>query len=314
MSNLLIIIGVARSLRPLQWLKNASVFTALFLGGQLFDVDKLSAAWWTFVTFCLAASSMYLLNDLTDRQADKLHPTKRHRPIAAGLVPAWLAVAMSVGLAAVALGLANSVHKTLVVMVVGYMALQLAYTFLFKRAIIIDAMLIALGFVLRVYAGAFVIAEPLSAWLLLSVASGAWFLALGKRRSELTLMGHRVASEHRQTLSHYPEVLLDSLTTMAATSTLVFYSLYTFLSAKQVLGSLAQFLPATLEAPKLLMLTLPLVLYGIARYLYLIYEKKEADSPELALLHDWPLLLTAVLLVATMAVIIYVLPQGVNFG
>lgn len=306
--------GIIRSLRPLQWIKNISVFTALFLGAQLFDIDKFSAAWWTFVAFCLASSSMYLLNDVTDRRADRLHPTKRFRPVAAGVVPVWLALSLSGVLAVSALLLANNVHKTLVVMVVGYMGLQLAYTFLFKRAIIIDAMLIALGFVLRVYAGAFVIAEPLSAWLLLSVASGAWFLALGKRRSELTLMGHRVAAEHRQTLSHYPEVLLDSLTTMAATSTLVFYSLFTFLSAKQVLGPFAHYLPSTLESPKLFMLTLPFVLYGIARYLYLIYEKKEADSPEITLLRDWPLLLTVLLLIATLTTIIYVLPQGAGLG
>jgi 4-hydroxybenzoate polyprenyltransferase len=250
-----------------------------------------------------------------DRHADSLHPAKKRRPIAAGVVPIWLAGIVSISLAAGALLLASNVHKTLVVMVLGYMVLQLAYTFLFKKAIIIDAMLISLGFVLRVYAGSFVIAEPLSAWLLLAVAAGAWFLALGKRRSELTLMGHRVAAEHRPTLSHYPEVLLDSLTTMAATSTLVFYSLYTFLNAKQVLsGMWAQYLPSTLESPKLLMLTLPFVLYGIARYLYLIYEKKEADSPELALLHDWPLLVNVLLLIATLTAILYILPIGASNG
>ncbi len=314
MKLMLIIWGLVLSLRPMQWVKNASVFTAIFLGGQLLDPHKLVATWWTFVSFCLAASAMYLLNDVMDRQRDRLHPTKKRRPIASGIVPIWVAIAACMLLTAGSIWLADSVHKTLVVMVAGYVGLQLAYTLVFKRTIIVDAMLIALGFVLRVYAGAFVIAEPVSAWLLLAVASGAWFLALGKRRSELTLMGHRMAGEHRPTLSHYPEVLLDSLTTMAATATLVFYSLFTFLSDKQVLGVLADFLPSTLEAPKLLMLTLPLVLYGIARYLFIIYEKKEADSPELVLLLDVPLLIDVLLLIGLLIVIIYLLPQGVQLA
>jgi 4-hydroxybenzoate polyprenyltransferase len=301
-------------MRPLQWLKNGAVLTALFLSGELFDIDQLNRAWWALVAFCLASSAMYALNDVVDRRRDRLHPTKKNRPIASGVVPVWLALLATVVLSLAALGVAYEVHKTLVVMVAGYMLLQLSYSLMFKRVIIIDAMLIALGFVLRVYAGSFVIAQPLSAWLLLAVAAGAWFLALGKRRSELTLMGHRVAAEHRSTLLHYPEVLLDSLTTMAATSTLVFYSLYTFLSGKQGLGHLAQFLPSTLESPKLLMLTLPLVLYGVARYLYIIYEKREADSPEVALVRDWPLLLDLCALVLLLWLIIYVVPEGGLFA
>lgn len=301
--------GLWRSLRPVQWIKNLVVFIAPFLGGQLLYPEKLAPVAWTFVSFCMASSAMYLLNDVMDAKADRLHPTKRRRPIASGVVPASIALATSVVLASTSLILASRTHTTLVAMVAGYMVLQLAYTFLFKRAIIIDAMLISVGFVLRVFAGAFVIMEPLSAWLLLSVAAGAWFLALGKRRSELTLMGHRVAAEHRQALLHYPAVLLDSLTTMAATSTLIFYSMFTFLSPKLNLSGWANWLPSTLEAPKLLMITLPFVLYGVARYLYIIYEKKEADSPELALLHDKPLLLDIALLVATYVVIIYILPE-----
>ena len=251
--------------------------------------------------------SMYLINDVVDRHKDRLHPTKKERPIAAGKLPIWLALAVSAGLLAVAIWLALDLHRTLIAMVGGYVLLQIAYSLLFKHTIIIDAMLIALGFVIRVYAGAFVISEPLSAWLLLSVAAGSWFLALGKRRSELTLMGHRVASEHRSTLLHYPEVLLDSLTTMAATATVVFFSMYTFLSSKQGLSFLAAFLPSTLEAPKLMMLTIPLVLYGVARYLYIIYEKKEADSPEKALLRDIPLLVDVVLLIGISYCIIYII-------
>ena len=295
------------SLRPRQWLKNTVVFAAIFLGGELFDLDHLQAVWTTFIVFCLASSSMYLINDVVDRHKDRLHPTKKERPIAAGKLPIWLALVASAGLLAVAIWLTLDIHRTLIAMVGGYVLLQIAYSLLFKHTIIIDAMLIALGFVIRVYAGAFVISEPLSAWLLLSVAAGSWFLALGKRRSELTLMGHRVASEHRSTLLHYPEVLLDSLTTMAATATVVFFSMYTFLSSKQGLSFLAAFLPSTLEAPKLMMLTIPLVLYGVARYLYIIYEKKEADSPEKALLRDIPLLVDVVLLIGISYCIIYII-------
>lgn len=303
------LVGLWWSMRPLQWIKNLAVFIAPFLGGQLLEPGKTAPVVWTFVSFCLASSAMYLLNDIMDAKADRLHPTKKNRPIAQGRVSTGLASVAAILLACVSLWLAYRTHTTLVAMVAGYMLLQVAYTFLFKRAIIIDAMLIAVGFVLRVFAGAFVVMVPLSAWLLLAVAAGAWFLALGKRRSELTLMGNRVAAEHRQTLSHYPAVLLDSLTTMAATSTIIFYAMFTFLSAKLSLSSWADWLPSTLESPKLLMLTLPFVLYGIARYLYIIYEKKEADSPELALLHDWPLLLDLILLVVTYIGIIYILPE-----
>lgn len=295
------------SMRPRQWLKNLVVFAALYLGGWLFDVERLSVVWMAFVVFCLASSAMYLVNDVVDRKNDRLHPTKRFRPIAAGQLPVWLAGLAAFGLIGVSFWLALDIHRTLVAMVAGYIALQSTYSFIFKRTIIIDALLISLGFVIRVYAGAFVIAEPLSAWLLLAVAAGAWFLALGKRRSELTLMGHRVASEHRSTLLHYPAVLLDSLTTMSATAMVVFYCMYTFLSDKHGLSFLTPYLPVTLEAPKLLMLTIPFVLYGVARYLYIIYEKKEADSPELALLRDVPLLIDLLLLFGVTYVIIYVI-------
>ena len=127
--------GLLVSLRPLQWIKNISVFAALFLGAQLFDVDKFAAAWWTFVSFCLASSAMYLLNDVVDRRADQLHPTKKRRPIAAGVVPVWLALSVSLLGMVAAFELANGVHRTLVVMVVGYIVLQLAYSLVFKRAI-----------------------------------------------------------------------------------------------------------------------------------------------------------------------------------
>jgi 4-hydroxybenzoate polyprenyltransferase len=299
-----------RSLRPRQWLKNLSVFIALFLGGWLFAHPHVERVALTFVVFCAASSSMYLLNDVIDRRKDQLHPTKKNRPIASGQVPAWLALLASLGLVAGSLGLAMQLHITLVAMVAGYLVLQVAYSLLFKQAMIIDAMLISLGFIIRVYAGAFVIQEPLSAWLLLAVGAGAWFLALGKRRSELTLMGHRVASEHRSTLLHYPEVLLDSLTTMAATTTIVFYSLFAFLTEQHSLGNYSNLLPSTLESPKLLMLSIPLVVYGAARYLYIIYEKREADSPEFALLRDFPLLAAISLLALLMYTIIYILPQG----
>src|SRR5690606_12589965 len=202
-------------------------------------------------------SGMYLINDVADRRRDALHPVKKLRPIAAGKVSVLVALITAAILVGMSVWLAWDIHRTLLAMVAGYAFLQIAYSLFFKHTIIIDAMLVALWFVFRVYAGAFVIAEPLSAWLLLSVAAGAWFLALGKRRSELTLMGHRVASEHRSTLLHYPEVLLDSLTTMAATATVVFFCMYTFLSGKQGLDFLAAFLPSTLEAPKILMLTIP---------------------------------------------------------
>jgi 4-hydroxybenzoate polyprenyltransferase len=306
--------AIAKSLRPRQWLKNISVFAALFLSGQLFNPIKFQHVCLTFFAFSLAASSMYLINDIVDREKDRLHPVKKYRPIASGALPVPTAIIVCVVTLTASVLLVQSLNRSLLVMLLGYIGLQFAYSFLFKRVIIIDAMLISLGFVLRVYAGAFVIKEPLSAWLLLSVATGSWFLALGKRRSELTLMGHRIAGEHRSTLLHYPEVLIDSLTTMSATAAIIFYSLFAFLSNKQPLLPYAQFLPSTLEAPKLMMLTIPFVVYGIARYLYIIYEKKEADSPEIALMHDWPLLLDITAWLILIFIFVYLLPQGGTLG
>lgn len=298
------------SLRPKQWIKNLTVFVAIFLSGDLFDLDKLEQVSLTFVLFCATSSAMYLLNDVIDRQQDLLHPVKKSRPIASGAITPEVALITAAILAGLSLWQASLIHPSLFMMLAAYICLQLAYSLAFKRTIIIDALIIALGFVIRVYAGAFIISEPLSAWLLLAVAAGAWFLALGKRRSELTLMGHRVASEHRATLLHYPEVLLDSLTTMAATAALIFYAMYTFLSDKHGLEFLSPFLPSTLEAPKLMMLTIPLVIYGVARYLYIIYEKKEASSPEVALLRDAPLLLTIMLMVGAVFIITYLLQSA----
>ncbi len=293
------------SLRPKQWIKNISVFIAIFIGGRLFQIEDLEKVSLTFIVFCAASSAMYLLNDVVDRNKDRYHPVKKNRPISSGKLSPLAAILAALLLVIVAVWLSVQVHPALIAMVTGYIILQLAYSLIFKRTIIIDAMLIAVGFVIRVYAGAFVISEPLSAWLLLAVAAAAWFLALGKRRSELTLMGHRVASEHRQTLLHYPAVLLDSLTTMSATATVVFYAMFTFLSQKQGLEFLSPFLPLTLEAPKLMMITIPLVIYGVARYLYIIYEKKEASSPETALLRDIPLLSTLAVLILVMFIVIY---------
>ena len=145
------------SLRPRQWLKNSVVFTALFLGGWLFDLDRLQAVRMTFVVFCLAASAMYLVNDVLDRHRDRLHPTKKHRPIASGKLPIWMAIAAAVVLLGLSVLLAWDIHRALLAMLGGYVFLQIAYSLFFKHTIIIDALLIALGFVIRVYAGAFVL-------------------------------------------------------------------------------------------------------------------------------------------------------------
>ena len=293
------------SLRPRQWLKNLSVFAALFFGGRALDPESLVPVIFVFLIFCCLSSSMYLVNDLVDIQADKAHFSKKNRPISAGFIPKNLAGGTALLL--VVIGLVTSYQLSSLVFLTSltFLSVQILYSLLLKRVIIIDILAIAFGFMLRVFAGSFVIAEPLSSWLILTVMMLAIFLAVGKRRSEITLLTHQQAALHRQILSHYPIAFLDGLTFIMATASLLTYSLFTFNTARAS-TFINNYLPATLNNPRWLMITIPLVVYGIFRYLYLIFEKKEGESPEKILLSDFPLFSTVSLWLLVVFLIIYV--------
>lgn len=302
--------GIIKATRPRQWIKNFAVFAALIFSGTLFDPTNQLKSIFAFLLFCGFSSATYLLNDVFDIERDKLHPFKQKRPIASGTVPISVAVTLALLLIVSLLPLAYKLAPAFFFASVAYLILQLFYSSYLKQVILIDVMVIATGFVLRVYGGVWAIDAHLNVWFLLSVTSFALFLAIGKRRSELTLMEGQ-ASRHRETLLHYPENLLDILTAMFANSTWLTYAFFAFLQppivAGIVLSNFLDELDIPLTEAKFLMATVPVVIYAVMRYLYIIYEKKEGESPERVILTDKPLLATVVLWLIMVVGIIYFL-------
>jgi 4-hydroxybenzoate polyprenyltransferase len=226
----------------------------------------------------MVSGAEYLVNDTRDRESDRLHPAKSHRPIAAGLLSARAAVGWAVALWLVGTAIAFAIDVRTGAVVVGYIALMLAYTFYLKYQVIIDVMVIAAGFVLRAMAGAYAVDVPISPWLYVVTALGALFIAVTKRRAEVALL-QADAAGHRSTLAQYTPALLDQMTSMVTASTVIAYALYTFT---------AENLPTN----HTMMLTIPFVAYGIFRYLYLSLTHNEGGSPEEILLKDVPLIIT----------------------
>lgn len=285
--------GLFRAARPRQWIKNFAVFAALIFSGTLFDPTNQLKTIAAFLLFCIFSSATYLLNDVFDIERDKLHPFKKKRPIASGVVPVPLAISVSLGVIVVFLPLSYKLSPAFFFAALTYLVMQLFYSAYLKQIILIDVLVIAAGFVLRVYAGVWAIDAHLNVWFLLSITSFALFLAVGKRRSERTLMTSQ-AARHRETLLHYPESLLDSLTSMFANSAWLTYAFFAFLQPPIYARRAVSVLLGGFELPfgeaKYLMATVPIVLYAVMRYLYIIYEKKEGESPERIILTDTPLL------------------------
>jgi 4-hydroxybenzoate polyprenyltransferase len=296
--------AVFRSMRPRQWTKNLIVFMALLFSiNERWEVSEPSSwlplAGWsalTFALFCLISSADYLLNDVIDRESDRLHPDKRRRPIAAGLLWPRAAVIWAVALATAAVGGAFALSAVLTwhvgAVLAGYVVLMVTYTFVLKHVVLMDMMAIGAGFVLRAMAGALAIDTPISPWLYVVTALGALFLVVHKRRAEITLLAEG-AGNHRPILDQYSPALLDQMTSLVTASTLSAYGLYTFT---------AENLPDN----NAMMLTIPFVLYGIFRYLYLVHAKQEGGSPEDVLLRDVPLLLCIAGWVTTAALVLLI--------
>lgn len=302
--------GLLKTIRPRQWIKNFALFAGLVFSGQLDDPAAFLTIVQAFFIFSGLSSATYLLNDVFDIERDREHPFKRFRPIASGLIPPKVAAALALILILILLPLSYRLSQPFFYTSLAYLLLQLLYSSYLKSVILLDVIVIAAGFVLRVYAGVWAIDAHLNVWFLLSVISFALFLAIGKRRSELTLMMHS-AGKHRETLLHYPESLLDSLTSMFANSSWLTYALFAFQQPPATIKTtFVKILdPATLPfiEAKYMMITVPLVLYGVMRYLYIIYEKREGESPEKVLLTDTPLLSTVVSWLILVIVITYYL-------
>src|ERR1035437_9649419 len=309
--------NIFRLLRPRQWIKNLAIFASITFAGELFDPPVLSKVILGFFVFCGLASATYIINDIFDAKKDRLHPFKRFRPIAHGDVPVFLAILIATFLMLLALSVAIFITPAFFVLALVYLGIQFFYSSFLKSVAVIDILIIAAGYILRVYAGEFASGFHISVWLLLTTISISLFLAIGKRRSELTLLSHGkdadVASV-RSSLSHYSEKLLDVYASIFATSTFITYSLFTFLENpggfKLSIGVLMpDFLPAFFQR-KWLMITIIPVVYGLMRYLQDIYEKNEGDSPEKVLFSDRPLLVTVVVwLVLVIGIIYFISPS-----
>ena len=301
---------LGKAVRVRQWIKNFALFAGIIFSGQLVNPQSFWLVTQAFFLFCAASSTIYLLNDVFDAERDRLHPFKSKRPVASGALSVKFVVTLALILIIITLPLAYSLSPALFLAIVAYLILQLFYSAYLKSIILIDVMAIAAGFVLRIYAGVWVIDAHLNVWFLLAVTSFALFLAIGKRRSELTLLQAQ-AAKHRETLLHYPKNLLDILTAMFANSTWLAYAFFTFLqppiSPRYRLSLLLDNFSLPFTSAKFLMATVPLVIYGVMRYLYIIYEKKEGESPERVLLTDKPLLTTVILWMLSVIGIIYYL-------
>jgi 4-hydroxybenzoate polyprenyltransferase len=283
-------------LRPRQWTKNLIVFAALIFSANIDDSDRFLRSLAAFAIFCGLSGASYLINDLTDLERDRLHPKKCLRPLAAGEVGKGAALATAVAVATAALAGSFFLGWAFFATAVGFFALLLAYSFVLKELVIIDAMTIAAGFVLRVVAGALAIDVPISPWIILCTALLALFLALVKRRYELVTVEDPLA--HRPTLEHYSEDFLDAMIATITAATIVAYSLYTFFTHDGVgtaTGDGAS--AATVAHDPWMMVTIPFVAYGMFRYLYLVHLKGLGGSPEEILVSDVPLIVDIVLFV-----------------
>ncbi len=285
-------LALGRSLRPEQWLKNGFVLAPIVFSGKMDD----GAAWVRCVlavaAFCAASSATYLINDVLDREADRRHPTKRLRPIASGELGVSWALAAAAALTAVAFAAAVALGPVFPLVLVAYLGLTVLYSAVLKDLVFIDVLVVAAGFVLRVVGGAVAISVPVSRWLLLCAYLLALYLALGKRRAELVLLGDG-AGDHRMVLGHYTLPLVDQAISVVLGATVLAYTLYTV--APDTVAKVGS---------DGLMFTVPVVLYGLLRYLYLLHRHELGGSPTQLVATDRPLLLCVLLWLTVAAVVI----------
>jgi 4-hydroxybenzoate polyprenyltransferase len=284
--------AVLVSLRPQQWVKNLFVLAGLIFAQRLFT-PSVWPALAAFAIFCGLSGAVYLLNDVADREKDRLHPDKRTRPIAAGRLAPGPAVAAAIVLVAVGLALAVRLSPRFALAALAYVVLLSAYSVWLKHIVIVDVLVVAIGFVLRAVAGALAIDVAISGWLLICTILLALFLALGKRRHEVLALEEGAAG-HRPILAEYSAALLDQMIAVVTASAVTAYALYT-MSPETVAKFHTQLLPATL----------PFVLYGIFRYLYLLYHRRMGGNPSEIVVRDRALLLNTLAWLLTVLLIIY---------
>ncbi len=287
------LVNLVKLARPAQWLKNLFVLAPLIFAGE---ANNVVAVWRALIAtgiFCLLSSSVYAFNDVVDRESDRQHPLKKKRPLASGAVSVGSAITMISALVIIGLVSAWLLGLPFFIAALLFLTLNLLYSLALKNLVILDAMGIALSFVLRGYAGAMAITVPVSQWLLINTLLLALFMAFGKRRHELVLL-ETGATAHRKILSRYSPYLLDQLIAVTTPSVVVMYMLYTMSSEV-----------STKLHTDNLYLTIPFVVYGILRYLYLIHKEDKGGSPTEVLLQDRPMAITVLLWALTVILILY---------
>ena len=269
------------------------VFAGLFFAQDIFQPDKIKSAVFAFLCFCLISSCGYLLNDVLDRQKDALHPRKKYRPIAAGKISPAFATTVAILLFLIGIFASYAINKTLALILMIYFVQTAAYSLYLKRLVIIDVIIIAMGFMFRVIAGVLVIKEPISSWLIICTIFLSLFLALNKRFAEVSAMGDK-AQQVRKTLAQYNPHFLEQMINIVSAACLMSYALYTL-----DVETIEKF------ESRNLIFTLPFVIYGLFRYLYLVQRENQGESPETVILQDKPLFANIILYGITVVVIIY---------
>jgi 4-hydroxybenzoate polyprenyltransferase len=287
------IIITLRALRVYQWTKNLLLFAALLFAKQAGDPAQVFIAIKAFAAFCMASSATYLLNDLMDVEKDRVHPEKKNRPIASGALPMSGAIGSLLGLFAGSMALAYNINLHFFYALLVYIALTVSYSFGLKNLVIIDVLIVALGFVIRAMAGALALDVAFSNWLVVCTLFLALFLGLSKRRHEIVTL-EEDAKNHRKVLNHYSVHYLDQLILIVAGATLITYTIYT--CSPEVVGRLGS---------DKLYFTIPFVVYGLFRYLFLVHQHAEGGDPSSSLIKDAPLGCTVVLWAVACALILY---------
>ncbi|UOF91472.1 decaprenyl-phosphate phosphoribosyltransferase [Fodinisporobacter ferrooxydans] len=279
---------VLQIIRPKQWIKNFYVFAALIFSGNLLNIERALVVTYTFLIFCLISSSVYVLNDIIDVKKDKEHPVKKYRPLPSGKMSIPLAILWLIILIIFSVFTSIYLGKGLLLIILLYFAVNIAYSFYFKHIFLIEALIVGFGFVLRAFAGAVVLNVQISPWLFVCTILLSTFIILGKRRSELMRLSDN-ARHHRRVLEFYSIQLLDQFITIIVATTIMAYSVYTFSAANRYA----------------MMYTIPFVIYGLFRYLYILHIKESGDAPEEVLLGDVPTLINIGLWTITSFLVLY---------
>ena len=291
------IVAAIRSMRPRQWFKNVFVFPALVFSERFTDLQSVLLALAAFCVLCMLSSAGYLFNDLQDVEADRAHPTKRDRPVASGALPVPAAWALTALLLAAGGAASWYMGTAFLLTAAAYVAVTLSYSLWLKHVVLLDAMFIAGGFILRAVAGAEAIDVPISPWFLITTLFLALFLGFAKRSAELRLLEGE-AIKARKILAEYSSALLGQLITVCATGAILSYAMYTFEAART----------------RYLMVTIPMVVYGVFRYFYLIHRRAGGGAPELTLVRDPAMWVTGVLYAAAVVAVLTLIPGGPTGG